>query len=110
VANFYQNLTSVGLQTLTFTVPVAGTGPYFLMGKLTLPQGYDDSATGNSACVVTIAQNSTTIYTGLAGAEGFRVVFSGTLGDTLTVTTSSAAAVDLPLNAVKMTLQFGQGV
>jgi hypothetical protein len=105
---FNQNFTSTGLVTLSFGVPESDA-PCFLAGNLTLPQLYDDGATAESQVVVTIKQNGTTIYTGLPGAQGFKTLFTGTLGDTMTIAFTSDLAADALPNAVKATIQFGSG-
>lgn len=105
---FNQNLTSVGLTTLTLTVPETDS-LCFVEGNITLPTLTDDGSTAPSSVIVTVKQNGSTIYTGLAGAQGFRTTFSGTLADTITVAFTSALATDAALNAVKSTIQFGSG-
>lgn len=104
---YNKNLTNVGLNTLSFSLPEAG--PASVKGKLTLPQLYDDGATGQSLVVVTVKQNGTTIYTGLPGAEGFYVNFLGALGDAMTVAFASSAAIDQDPNAVKASVGFTSG-
>jgi hypothetical protein len=105
---FNQNLTSVGLTTLTLTVPETDS-LCFVEGNITSPTLSDDGGTAPSTVVVTVKQNGTTIYTGLSGAQGFRTTFSGTLGDTIQVIFASSTATDAVLNAVKSTIQFGSG-
>jgi hypothetical protein len=105
---FNQNLTSTGLTTLTLSVPETDS-LCFVEGNVTLPTLTDDGSAYPSDCIVTVKQNGTTIYTGLKGAQGFRVTFSGTLGDTILVIFSSDLTTDAALNAVKATIQFGSG-
>lgn len=102
---FNQNLTSTGLTTLTTSVPTAG--PYVIEGKLLLPTLVNGG--GASSCVVTVNQNSTPIYTGLAGAEGFFTNASAAAGDIFTIVTTSAAPADQPLNVIKMTVSMSSG-
>ena len=94
MAQFNQNLTSVGLNTLTFTMPQAGA--YFIEGKISLPT--ISNGGGVSACLVTITNGTgpVTIYTGIAGAEGF-------------YTTFAAAAGDQGINNVKSVISLGLG-
>jgi hypothetical protein len=92
-----------GLQTVTFTAPVAGG--YWLDAKLSLPQ-LSTGASANSAVVATVSQNSTPVLTSIAGAEGFRAILTCAVGDTISVTLSSAAAVDNVINAVKGVVVF----
>jgi hypothetical protein len=104
---FNQNFTSVGLNTNTFA-PM-GAGAVTISGKLTVPQLTDDGNLGASQVVVTVLQNSTTIYTGPAGAEGFRCSANAALTDTFSVTLSSSASIDQGLNAVKMVFGITSG-
>ena len=104
MSTYSQNFTSVGLNTLSFSVPVAGI--YTLKGQLTVPTLTDGG--GASSVVVTVHQNSTLLYTGAAGATGFAVYgMSCAAGDTITVTTASSASPDAPLNAVRADIQIG---
>lgn len=104
---FNQNLTFAGLGTLSLTVPLAG--PYFVEGKITLPTLPKGDATP-SALVVTIRQNGSLIYTGAAGAEGFRIDVACAANDVLAMTFASGAAVDQGLNVIKSTIAVGLGV
>lgn len=108
--DFSQNLTSVGLRTITLSAPAQG--PYVVKGKLSLPTITEDgeSLDGTSQVVVTVAQNSSTVYTGLPGAEGFKVNILCNPFDLITVTTSSSAAIDQPLNVVKASISLSSGV
>jgi hypothetical protein len=101
-----QNLSFAGLGTFTTIMPVAG--PYVFKGKLSLPTLTGGG--GQSAVVVTVSQNGTPFYTGLPGAEGFQCVAEAAANDTFTIVTSSAAAPDLVLNAVKATYSISSGV
>jgi hypothetical protein len=109
MAAFNLNATVTGLATFSVVVPNAGVYP--VSGKIELPT-IDQGASANSAVVMTVVLNpsgaNTTIYTGGAGARGFQFI-TGALsaGDTLAFTTSSAAAVDQPINAVKSTISVG---
>lgn len=99
-----QNVVITGLQTLHLFAPVSGI--YDLAGKMTLPEIYE----GNSAAsqvVASVTQNGTTVYTGLAGADGFRLPLNCVIGDNIAVTLSSSAPVDQPINAVKCVISFG---
>ena len=106
MANYYQNLEINGLGTITTTIPIAGT--HFFDGKLTLP-GINKGSSGASAVVVTITQNGPTVYTGVAGANGFRTDITCAVGDVIGFVLTSAAAVDQPLNAVKGVIALGVG-
>lgn len=106
MSNFYQNLTSSGLTTVSFVVPDAG--PLFVKGKVSIPT--ISNGGGVSALVVTIKQNGTAVYTGLAGSEGFYADFAVAAMDTISVVFSSAAAADQGSNVIKSTISIGYGV
>lgn len=106
---FSMNLTVGGLITQLIGVPIAGM--YCLSGKLTLPT-ITEGSSANSQCVVTITQtphlgSPTTIYTGLAGAEGFGLTVNAAALDIISVTMSSSASVDTAPNAIKTTISIG---
>lgn len=106
MAAFNQNLVFNGLGTLSLTVPVAGA--YFIDGKISLPtMPKGDSAP--SSCLVTINQNGSPIYTGIAGAEGFYKTVTCAASDVLAMVFSSSAAVDQPLNVIKSVVSIGLG-
>lgn len=104
--DFNQNAAIGGLNTYSVIVPNAG--PYAIKGKLTLPTIVGGG--GASSCVVTVNQNGSPVYTGVAGAEGYFTTLNCAVGDTIAVVLSSAAAVDQALNAVKATVGITQGV
>ncbi len=106
---YSQSLVAGGLVSTIFSCPSAGL--YTLKGKLSLPQ-LSQGASSASAVVVTIVNGTgpVTVYTGLAGAEGFQVDTVCALGDVLTITLSSSLAVDKALNAVKMTAEIVLGL
>lgn len=108
--DFSQNLTSVGLRTITLSAPAQG--PYVVKGKLSLPTIADDgeSADDTSQVVVTVTQNGSTKYTGLPGAEGFKVNLLCNQYDLIAIITSSSAAIDQPLNVVKAAISLSSGV
>lgn len=94
-----------GLQSQTTSVTNAGN--YTIKASLTLPTiGQGDPA--DSQCITTVTQNSSLIYTGLAGSRGFQLLnVPCAAGDTITVAMSSSAAVDQGLNVVKCTVAIG---
>jgi hypothetical protein len=100
---YSQTFESVGLTTLTFSVPVAGS--YTLFVKTTIPTLTNGG--GVSQCVTTVKQNGTTIYTSTAGAQGFQTAVTCALNDTLSVAYSSAATPDQGLNVIKSTVSIG---
>ena len=102
---YNQSLTATGLTTLTVSVPQAGAG--FVKGTLTLPT--ISQGGGQSSVVTTISQNSTPVYTGVAGAEGFYVDLLFAANDSIAIAFSSSAAPDLPLNVIKAQVQIGSG-
>lgn len=109
MTQYSQSIVSVGLTASTFVAPVAGQ--YYLRGSLSIPQ-LATGASAPSAVVVTIvnATGPVTLYTGTAGAMGFQINAICAAGDSISVTLSSAAAVDQPLNAIKAVMIFGLGI
>lgn len=104
-SGFNQNIESTGLNTVSVTVPYAGA--YSVSGKFTLPTIVDGA--GASSLVVTVNQNGSPIYTGLAGAEGFYTNVSCAAFDIIAFVLSSSAAVDAVNNAVKAVYSISQG-
>lgn len=100
-------LTLAGLNSLS--IPVLTTGPHVLSATLSAPQ-LSQGASAPSQVVVTVVQNSTTIFTSTAGQEGFKVDLLGTVGDVLHVTASSSAVVDQGPNTIKAVIGFTFGV
>ncbi len=100
-----QNLAFAGLGTVTVTSGIAG--PYFVEGKLALPTLTNGG--GESECLVTIVQNSSTVYTGTAGADGFKTELLCTANEDIAITLSSSASADQGLNAIKSVISFGLG-
>lgn len=112
-----------GLTTSTVTVPT--TDLYNFVGTLTLTKN-DGSATQGagggagtgtgapqpvpSQVVVTIKQNSSTIFTTTAGDQGFalRAVVC-TAGDVISFITTSSLSQDQQPNAVRLTVATSQG-
>lgn len=103
---FNQNVTIAGLQSYSVGVPTAG--PYFVEGKISIPTITNGG--GQSSVVATVNQNGSPIYTGVAGAEGFRTDLLCAAADVIQIVLSSAAAPDLGLNNVKATVAIGSGV
>lgn len=108
MANYNQNAVYNGLGTFIIaTVPT--TDNYTIQGKLDLPAiSKGDSA--NSAVVVVVKKDSTTIYTSAAGASGFSVNASLTAAQSISIVLSSAAAVDQGLNVIKTKVSISEGV
>ena len=103
MANFSQNYTVAGLETLT--IPMGTAGNYTLSGKLTLP---NTTASGSASTVVTtIKQNGSTIFTTLSGASGFSIPLQAASGDSITVALTSSTASDEVLNAVRCDVSIG---
>ena len=106
--NFTSNATYTGLGTFSIGVPNADQ--YQISGTLRLPGIPKGDATASSVVVV-VKQNSTTLYTGTAGAAGFgNIIANCAAGDTISVITSSAATVDQPINAVQTTVSISEGL
>lgn len=95
---------TTGLGTISFSVLV--TGNKTLDGKINLPNIIEGLPV-NSQVVVTVNLNGgATLYTGLAGAEGFKSGGFATAGDTFNVILTSSLAADQAINAVKSTISF----
>src|SRR5271157_3909205 len=106
MSNSSQNLMSNGLGTLSTTVPNANN--YLVRAKISLPQ-LSQGSSDSSAVVSVLKKNGSTVLTGAAGAEGLEASVTCAAGDTLALQTSSAASVDQPLNAIKVTLSISEG-
>lgn len=93
----------------TYSVAVPNAGPYAVDGKIALPTIVDGG--GPSAVVVAININGGgSLYTGIAGAEGFKADVLCAANDIINVVLSSAAAADQGLNVVKSVINVSQGV
>ncbi len=104
--NFAQNLVFNGLGTLqTVLVPDS----YFIKGKISLPTITTSGAVSGSQVATTIVQNSTVVYTGVSGAEGFYKTILCTGTDTISIIFSSPLASDAALNVIKSTISIGSG-
>jgi len=106
MTSFNTNIAFAGLCTVTTIVPNAG--PYFCEVKMSLPTITNGG--GQSSALVTVNQNGSPIYTGLAGAEGARVDMLCAAADTIAVVISSSAAPDQPINVIKGVIALAQGV
>lgn len=106
---FAQNLELAGLTSVDTAVPTAGI--YFVAGKLQLPR-LAAGSTGVSAAIVTITNQtqSTTIYTGTAGNDGFYTTTVCAANDVIRVAVTSANSADQGLNAIKTQFGIGSGV
>lgn len=104
-SGFNQNIESVGLNTISVTVPYAGA--YFVKGKVFLSTLIDNGIA--SSLVITVNQNGSPKYVGPAGAEGFYVDLSCAAYDVIAVVPSSVASVDALANSVKVRISIGQG-
>lgn len=105
MANYAQNLVVNGLGTTSVTIPVADD--IFVEGHMSLPTLTNGG--GVSAALVVINKNGSPVYTGQAGAEGFRADIACAAGDVIAVVISSSAPADLPLNVIKTTMSIGSG-
>lgn len=105
---FNQSLTIAGIGAETVSIPADGV--YSLDGKIQLPRLSDGE--GPSGAIMTIVNSTgpTTIYTGPAGADGFKVDTICAAGDALTFTLTSAADADQGLNVLKTTVAVSSGV
>jgi hypothetical protein len=82
------NLQIEGLNSGTFIVPQNGT--YNFDGKLTFPE-QSEGATSTNPVVVTVTRNSSPVYTGNAGSQGFKTTILCSAGDNITITLSSSS-------------------
>lgn len=108
MADFNLNSTYGGLGTaLDFKVPAADK--YAISGSLTLPSIPAGSPLA-SAVVVVVNKNGSPIYTGLAGARGFKTDAVCAALDEITVVLSSSLAQDNAPNAVKSTISVSLSI
>lgn len=123
MANFVQNSSFTGLQAYTLNIPE--TNQYSIIGTIashsadgSATQGPGGGAgTGSGASprvpsqvIVTIRQNGSTIFTSLAGQQGFALpALNCAAGDVITFTLSSSLAADQQINAIRMTLSVSEG-
>lgn len=103
--NYFQNEIFCGLGTYTITVPDSGV--YYINGQLSLPS-ISAGSSASSSVVVTITQNSTLRYTGVAADRGFHLELPCTAADAIHITLTSAAAVDQGKNDIKTAIQIGR--
>jgi hypothetical protein len=105
--SFNQNAAIGGLNSYAVAVPAAG--PYFVKGTLSLPTIVNGG--GASSVVVTITNGTgpVTIYTGVAGAEGFYTDTLCAANDVLTIALTSSNANDQGTNTVKAVVSIGSG-
>ena len=100
-----------GLQTLTIVMPLAGQ--FKMEGKFKLPRlSQTDQTDPNvlvypSAVVATIKNNGSTIFTTLAGQDGFSIPVQVALQDSVTVQLTSSNAADNVINAVSAVISIG---
>lgn len=106
MASFNQNAVFNGLGTFSLKVPEAG--PYFVEGHISLPTLVGGG--GASSVVVVVNQNGSPVYTGNAGAEGFRANLLCAANDTVAVVFSSSADADQSLNVIKSNISVGLGM
>lgn len=103
---FNMNLSLTGMSSVSIAVP--DTGSYVVDGKLSLPTLSGGGA--QSAVVVTISQNSSPVYTGTAGATGFKKELLCAAGDVIAVAFSSSLTTDQAPNAVRSVFGISSGV
>ena len=103
---YNQNITFNGLGTFSINMPFAGA--FFFDGKISLPTLSNGG--GVSACLVTINQNGSPVYVGIAGAEGFRADIACAANDLIAIVFSSSAAADQGFNVIKSVIAIGSGV
>ena len=100
------NYNSVVAGLETNNIPIQTAGIYNMIAKLQLPT-ISEGQGSDSQVVVTVQQNSSTVYTTSPGQEGFSLFLRCAAGDLLSVALSSSAPVDQPLNLIKCTVAVG---
>lgn len=90
----------------TTVLPLSTAGEHRVIVKLQLPTP-SEGASGPSAVITTITQNSTLLFTSNAGDEGAMTPINVAANDTLSVAFASSAAVDQGANAFKATITIG---
>lgn len=102
---FNQELVLNGLGTVSVTVPQAG--PYFVEGHTSLPTLVGGG--GASSLVTVVNQNGSPVYTGSAGAEGFKAQVVCAANDVIAVVFSSSATEDSGRNVIKSNISISLG-
>lgn len=105
MALFNENSVFNGLGTYSRKILEAGN--YFVEGKINLPTFVNGG--GASSLVVTINQNGSPIYTGAAGADGFKVEANCAVNDLIAIVLTSSAPADQEVNGLKTTVSIGLG-
>lgn len=123
MANFNLSASINGLRQYDFNAPLSDS--YVVMGTLELPSQAATAPSGpggggigtgsvpgpdlHSQVVVVVKLNSTTVYTGPAGAKGFKTGVNAVASDTISIILSSSLSIDQQPNAVKGSIQIYQG-
>lgn len=108
-AQFNQTVNLSGLTSYSVSVPNAA--PYTFDWKISLPTVVDGGGQSSVVMTITNTTQSTTIFTGIAGAQGGSCVYgSAAAGDVIQFALTSAASPDQGLNTVKATIAISQGV
>ena len=104
MASTSTSYTFTNLGTTTLYVPTAGVTT--IVGNMSAPS-QTGGLSANTQVLVTITQNSTTVYTGLAASEGFKIVLLCAVNDAINISLTSSAPVDQVINAIKCTVTLG---
>lgn len=107
MAKTHVNTSVTGMGTFPI-MTITTADQYTIEGKLNLPKISQGAAA--SQVVVVVKKNASTIYTGTAGYDGFRVNTSFAINDTISIVLSSSLADDSALNAVKANIDVYQGL
>jgi len=103
---FNQSLSFGGLTTIVISCPEAAS--YNVDVKCQIPTLSNGG--GVSALVIVIKHNSSTVYTGTAGALGaWCQIPAVAAGDTISVVTSSSNPADEKLNAIQGQIAISDG-
>lgn len=106
---FNQTINLCGLTSYSVAVPSAV--PYTFDWKISIPTLTDGGGQSSVVMTITNTTQSTTIFTGTAGASGGSCVYGGAAAnDVIHFALTSAAAADQGLNVIKATVAISQGV
>lgn len=107
-APFNQNVDLCGLTSYSVSLPNAA--PYTFDWKISIPTLTNGGGQSSVVMTITNVTQSTTIFTGIAGASGGSAVSSCAANDVVNLALTSAAAADLGLNNIKAVIAISQGV
>ena len=105
MSNFNQNVEFAGLGTFNYQAIVAGSVSF--SGKIQRPRSLETGL--ESELLVTISQNGTPFYIGIAGADGFNTsMVACAINDLFAIVLTSSAPIDQPPNLIKTSISIDQ--